>query len=154
MALHLKDDRKRNRSTYEYWLLNDLQKIEAVVIGNCFDALNFLQRKATLIAVKLAARVVSGVSANIELHEDGWRIGPDCTDSPPPAAKHQSQLLERVQKSFKRDYDSQKARVALRPRLGPDALDKYFEPEADDASEFSPALVRYRERSQFQLTGV
>jgi hypothetical protein len=151
MATDLRD-LTRSRGKQDHWLVNDLQKLEAVV-GSCFQGVGYVQRKATVIAIRLAARFASGADVNVQLAPDGWLLGPDCSDAPVPEESPAVPLATLISESYKRDYASQQARVALRQRP-PEAADKYFEPEDDDTSDISPALARFRQRSEFQLIGV
>jgi len=142
------------------WLIDDLQKLNLVVVGGCFEALNFWQRQTTAIMIYLATKVAIGNKPQIELLPHGWRLSPDCSDGPafePVAAQPEEpfDMNALAAKSYARDYASQRARVALRPSP-PEALDKYFEPENDDedTGEFSPLLTGFRERNRVQLAGV
>lgn len=134
------------------WLVGDLQKLEAVV-GSCFQGVGYLHRKATVFAICLAAKFASGAAVNVDLEADGWRLSSDCTDAPMSQAQPNVPLETLIQKSYSRDYDSQRARVALR-RRPIEASDVYFEAQADDTSDVSPVLARFRQRSEFQLIGV
>lgn len=137
-------------STAESSMLVDVQKIESVLVGGCFDALNFLKRAATVIGIALAAKAVAGARPQIELYEDGWRLGPDCTDAPNEVFEHvdRPSIESLIERSYRRDYASQVARVALSTRKR-EASDKYFAvSEEEDTGEISPALSGFRERNQ------
>jgi hypothetical protein len=150
MATDLRD-LTRSRGKQDHWLVYDLQKLEAVV-GSCFQGVGYLQRKATVIAIRLAAKFASGAAMDLQLDRDGWRLGPDCSDAP-TADRPAVPLETLIGESYKRDYASQQARIALR-RRPVEAADKFFEPEENDTSDISPALARFRQRSEFQLIGV
>ncbi len=162
MAYDMRNSTKR-RPAPDISLLNDLQKIESVV-GSCFQGLGFLQRNATKLAIYFAAKCASGAQPEIELAENGWRLSPDCSEISRCESIQQVEhrtadtsssenLAYLIKTSYARDYNSQRARIALRSRK-PEAGDKYFVDIDDDESDVSPVLERFRERSRFQLIGV
>ncbi|HEV3154226.1 MAG TPA: hypothetical protein VGZ02_10515 [Candidatus Baltobacteraceae bacterium] len=145
--------------TPDLWVLDDLQKIESVV-GSCFQGLGFLQRKATMLAIYIAAKCAAGAHPRFELAEDGWRLSPDCSEVSSSAARIEvaanspaTDLSQLIKVSYARDYNSQRARVALRSRKR-EAADQYFVDNDDEDSDVSPVLERFRERSRYQLIGV
>ncbi|MGI8961820.1 MAG: hypothetical protein ACR2IV_19090 [Bryobacteraceae bacterium] len=162
MAYDLRRTPKPHHSV-DTWLLNDLRTIEKVV-GSCFEGLGFLRRKATMLSILIAAKCAAGTQPSIELQADGWKLSPDCSEASDNTivatgaviqfeeSSNDHDLSALIKKSYIRDYDSQRARIALRTRK-PDAPDKYFIDDDDD-SEVSQVLERFRERSRFQLIGV
>jgi len=151
MALDLRRAARRSHGSGRL-LVGDLQKLEAAV-GSCFQGAGYLQREATVFAICLAAKFASGAAVNVDLEPEGWRLSPDCSDAPADEKQPNLSLETLVQVSYKRDYDSQRARVALRRRPA-EASDVFFEAHDDDKSDISPALARFRQRSEFQLIGV
>lgn len=147
MAVELRTTRRREQlPVADRELLADVQRLEAFLLGECFGVLNFWRRAATQVAVKLALLGI-GASKHIELATDGWKI----KSTEDVADVDQVALNDRIAASYSRDYASQRARIALRPRP-PEAADRYFTATDDeDTGELSPALENFRARTAFQM---
>lgn len=122
------------------------QQVDALqrsLAGPCFDGLNFLRRMQTYIGIALALKALSGESVRTTI----YRLACPKVDVPkarvePSAAK--PSLAELVERSYNRDYISQRARIALlqaSPEAGDDEVDEAFVFE-----DLSPALTELRQR--------
>lgn len=151
MAIDLRNSRDSGKrlSAEEAALLADVNRIQSYLQGHCFTALNFLQRTVMGVGVKLALLGSKGAE-HVELGANGWALHPKPVEEVAPAAPTGS-LQDRIAMSYKQDYASQRARMAVRVHTV-EAQDVYFLPDDDgDADEFLPTLQRFRERTAFQL---
>lgn len=157
MAIDLRGNRGPRRDGER--LLADVGRVQSSLQGHCFAGLNFLQRAATYVGIKLALLGTAG-GARVELRENSWSLRDRAVDPvmtavvPAPAAPELAKpLASRIADAYKADFDSQRARMALRGP-SPEADDCYFEPApGEDDFEYSPVLQRFRERTAFQLLG-
>ncbi|MGA8473556.1 MAG: hypothetical protein WB681_00680 [Candidatus Cybelea sp.] len=132
-------------------MFDDITKIQFALAGHYFEHLQAWQRIFARWMLTLAARTIATKPQPLAC------VGEWFSPSPPEASIDASQgraestsLHEMIQKSYDHDVASQKARAALRPAFV-EADDRYFEEEGDESSELLPALVRFRERADFDL---
>jgi hypothetical protein len=154
MAIDLRNSKKQGKrlTEEEAALLADVSRLQSCLQGHCFTALNFIQRTATHVGIKLALFGAASAADHMELRPEGWALHtamvPDCEVATTPA---EPTLAERIAKSYEHDYASQRARMVVRTQTS-EADDAYFAPaDDDDTGEFSPVLQRFRERTAFQL---